>query len=157
MGLRENNLCRLRKIFLRSPIGRLAREGSPERAMYHIQYPIVSMPPLAISSPERCPVCVGDGLPKPASLPQQNFNALPKPASLPSITFLPLTAREKKARTCRRILLPSLHYKSAYFSKSRLFLRKLRTEDIPQRPGEAYGRISAADNACHQRKRKFLN
>ena len=41
-------------------LGRPAREGSPERAAYHIQYPIVRMPPLAISSLERCPVCVGD-------------------------------------------------------------------------------------------------
>lgn len=50
--------------------GRIAREGSPERAMYHIQYPIGRLPPLAVSPPERCPVCVGDGAAELASVCQ---------------------------------------------------------------------------------------
>ncbi len=48
-------------------LGRPAREGFPERATYHVPYPIGTMPPLAISSPERCPVCVGDAAPEAAS------------------------------------------------------------------------------------------
>ncbi len=68
-------------------LGRPAREGFPERATYHVPYPIGTMPPLAISSPERCPVCVGDAAPEAASEKKNpyagespictNFNANP--------------------------------------------------------------------------------
>lgn len=43
------------------------REGFPERALYSSTLSIGERPPLAISLPERCPVCVGVGFPKPAS------------------------------------------------------------------------------------------